>query len=238
MQRLRWTPGNSLLPFLTPACQKISSRFTPCLLCRQVYCAHEYTLSNAKFAAHVDPGNGVLAERKREVERLRSLVRCHLNLQRPTHSLPPKYPAGEGIPARRELDDQLSNPGNNPEIQPCPQDMPTVPSTLGEELDTNPFLRPQDPAIRATLGACPRVLSTQGYPLGGVGFWGGFCHAAGGKYHTCVARCIFVCVCETRCKDGWVSVLSSPPCTPLGNGGSALLALLCTHRVATLVFIQ
>ena len=28
----------------------------------------------------------------------------------------------------------------------------TVPSTLGEELDTNPFLRPQSPAIRATLG--------------------------------------------------------------------------------------
>ncbi len=27
----------------------------------------------------------------------------------------------------------------------------TVPSTLQQELDTNPFLRPQDPDIRATL---------------------------------------------------------------------------------------
>lgn len=29
---------------------------------------------------------------------------------------------------------------------------PTVPSTIGEELDTNPFLRAADPAIRKTLG--------------------------------------------------------------------------------------
>ena len=29
---------------------------------------------------------------------------------------------------------------------------PTIPSTLGQELDTNPFLRPHDPALRAQLG--------------------------------------------------------------------------------------
>ncbi|TKA85705.1 hydroxyacylglutathione hydrolase C-terminal domain-containing protein, partial [Sulfitobacter sp. 15WGC] len=29
---------------------------------------------------------------------------------------------------------------------------PTVPSSLSLELETNPFLRPADPAIRATLG--------------------------------------------------------------------------------------
>lgn len=31
----------------------------------------------------------------------------------------------------------------------------TVPSTLGEELDTNPFLRPGSPAIRQHLGFSP-----------------------------------------------------------------------------------
>lgn len=31
------------------------------------------------------------------------------------------------------------------------QGIPTIPSTLQEELDTNPFLRPDDPAIRKNL---------------------------------------------------------------------------------------
>lgn len=35
------------------------------------------------------------------------------------------------------------------------QGIPTIPSTLQEELDTNPFLRPNDPAIRKNLGQCP-----------------------------------------------------------------------------------
>ena len=35
------------------------------------------------------------------------------------------------------------------------QGMATVPSSLGDELDTNPFLRPNDPAIRAALGKHP-----------------------------------------------------------------------------------
>ncbi|MYZ49186.1 hydroxyacylglutathione hydrolase [Propylenella binzhouense] len=36
-----------------------------------VYCGHEYTLANARFAATVDPSNTEVSERLREVERLR-----------------------------------------------------------------------------------------------------------------------------------------------------------------------
>ena len=58
-----------------------------------VYCGHEYTQSNGRFAAHVEPDNADVAERMREVDRLRA--------------------AGE----------------------------PTVPTTIGRERATNPFLR-------------------------------------------------------------------------------------------------
>jgi hydroxyacylglutathione hydrolase len=37
----------------------------------QVYCGHEYTLSNARFALTVDPDNNLLAERATEVEEMR-----------------------------------------------------------------------------------------------------------------------------------------------------------------------
>jgi hydroxyacylglutathione hydrolase len=37
----------------------------------QVYCGHEYTLSNARFALTVDPGNVLLVDRAKEVEALR-----------------------------------------------------------------------------------------------------------------------------------------------------------------------
>ena len=37
----------------------------------QVYCGHEYTLANARFALSVDPGNEILKERAAEVARLR-----------------------------------------------------------------------------------------------------------------------------------------------------------------------
>ena len=37
----------------------------------QVYCGHEYTLSNARFALTVDPDNSLLVDRAREVEALR-----------------------------------------------------------------------------------------------------------------------------------------------------------------------
>jgi hydroxyacylglutathione hydrolase len=37
-----------------------------------VWCAHEYTLTNARFALTIDPDNPALKERAAEVERLRS----------------------------------------------------------------------------------------------------------------------------------------------------------------------
>ncbi|MEO7635966.1 MAG: hydroxyacylglutathione hydrolase [Sphingomicrobium sp.] len=37
-----------------------------------IYCAHEYTLANARFAAHAEPGNAAIAERLAEVEALRA----------------------------------------------------------------------------------------------------------------------------------------------------------------------
>ncbi len=39
----------------------------------QVYCTHEYTLSNAKFALHVEPDNLALQQRYQQVEDLRLL---------------------------------------------------------------------------------------------------------------------------------------------------------------------
>ena len=69
-----------------------------------VYCGHEYTQSNARFALTVDPHNSALQARAAEVDRQR---------------------------ARGE---------------------PTVPTTLGLERATNPFLRPDDAAIRQQLG--------------------------------------------------------------------------------------
>ena len=37
----------------------------------RIYCGHEYTLANARFAAHVEPGNAAVAERLARVEALR-----------------------------------------------------------------------------------------------------------------------------------------------------------------------
>lgn len=70
----------------------------------RLYCAHEYTQANARFALTVEPGNAALAERAREIDRLRA--------------------------ARR----------------------PTVPTTLGLEKATNPFLRPASEDLRTTIG--------------------------------------------------------------------------------------
>ncbi|ODT31962.1 MAG: hydroxyacylglutathione hydrolase [Kaistia sp. SCN 65-12] len=69
-----------------------------------VYCGHEYTLANARFALTVDPANKTLQERAKRIEALRA----------------------EG--------------------------KPTLPTTIGEELATNPFLRWADPEIRKNLG--------------------------------------------------------------------------------------
>lgn len=65
----------------------------------RVYCGHEYTLANIRFARAVDPANPVLAAREERARRLRE--------------------AGH----------------------------PTLPSTLGEERATNPFLRCAEPAV-------------------------------------------------------------------------------------------
>ncbi len=70
----------------------------------QIYCAHEYTEANAKFAVTVDPDNENLLERMNEIVRLRQ----------------------DGVP--------------------------TVPTRIGIERKTNPFLRPDQPGVRNTLG--------------------------------------------------------------------------------------
>jgi len=69
-----------------------------------IYCAHEYTQANAKFALSVDPDNSALQSYAQKVEEKRS--------------------KGE----------------------------PTVPTVLAAELEANPFLRWDDPALRANLG--------------------------------------------------------------------------------------
>lgn len=69
-----------------------------------LYCGHEYTLSNGRFALRVDPNNTALAERMREVEALRSEGRF------------------------------------------------TLPSTIGRECATNPFLRADQADIAKTIG--------------------------------------------------------------------------------------
>lgn len=69
-----------------------------------LYCGHEYTLSNARFALTIDPTNSALRERAARVEMLRA------------------------------------------------DNKPTLPTTMAEELATNPFLRWHDPAIRRNLG--------------------------------------------------------------------------------------
>jgi hydroxyacylglutathione hydrolase len=70
----------------------------------RIYCAHEYTQSNARFALTVEPQNRLLQVRAESVAQLRA------------------------------------------------KGTPTVPSTLGEERATNPFLRPQSADLRATIG--------------------------------------------------------------------------------------
>lgn len=69
-----------------------------------VYCGHEYTLANARFALSVDPDNEVLKQRFAEVAGLRE--------------------KGEF----------------------------TLPTTIGREHETNPFLRAGEPAVKAAVG--------------------------------------------------------------------------------------
>jgi hydroxyacylglutathione hydrolase len=70
-----------------------------------VYCAHEYTLANLRFAQAVEPGNAVLRERVAREQGKRD------------------------------------------------RGVPTVPSTVGEERATNPFLRCAEPGVVAAAEA-------------------------------------------------------------------------------------
>ncbi len=70
----------------------------------RIYCGHEYTLSNAKFALSIDNDNSQLHSRIRFFEEKRHL--------------------GE----------------------------PTIPTILADELNTNPFLRADDPAFASAIG--------------------------------------------------------------------------------------
>lgn len=69
----------------------------------RVYCAHEYSENNARFALSVEPDNLALQQKMTVIQQRRA---------------------------------------NN---------LPTVPSTIGEELATNPFFRADSPALRANL---------------------------------------------------------------------------------------
>lgn len=69
-----------------------------------LYCAHEYTQSNAKFALHADPDNMALQDYSSEIDAARA------------------------------------------------QGLPTVPMQLSRELETNPFLRADNPAMQAKWG--------------------------------------------------------------------------------------
>jgi hydroxyacylglutathione hydrolase len=71
----------------------------------RVFCAHEYTLANLRFAAAVEPANAALARRAARDAALRE------------------------------------------------RGQPTVPSTIADELATNPFLRAGAPAVRAAAQA-------------------------------------------------------------------------------------
>lgn len=75
----------------------------------QVYCAHEYTLANLRFAKEVEPDNPALIERIRTEQ------------------------------AKRD------------------QGQPTVPSSIGLEKSTNPFLRFRQPGIAQRLRAAGRI---------------------------------------------------------------------------------
>jgi hydroxyacylglutathione hydrolase len=81
----------------------------------RVYCGHEYTESNLRFAAHVDPGNTAVRAKQTRVRAIR---------------------------ARKAANWHDATP-----------DEMTIPSTIGEERLTNPFLRARDAADLGRLRA-------------------------------------------------------------------------------------
>jgi hydroxyacylglutathione hydrolase len=70
----------------------------------QIYCTHEYTQANGRFALSVEPNNSHTQQKMVEVQRLRA------------------------------------------------ENKPTVPSTIGQEIATNPFFRADSANIQKTLG--------------------------------------------------------------------------------------
>jgi hydroxyacylglutathione hydrolase len=74
----------------------------------RVFCGHEYTESNLRFAAHVEPDNTAVAEKLERVQKIRA------------NAAPDWHDA-------------------------TPAEM-TIPSTIGEEKRTNPFMRVPDAA--------------------------------------------------------------------------------------------
>lgn len=72
-----------------------------------IYCAHEYTAANARFAASVEPDNAALAARVREVEALRAAGRptvpTRMDLEKATN--PFLRPASPGLRATLGLAD-------------------------------------------------------------------------------------------------------------------------------------
>lgn len=79
----------------------------------RVYCGHEYTESNIRFALSVEAGNQKLQEKMKSVQAIRS------------HAAADWHDATDA-----EM---------------------TVPSTMGEERETNPFMRAQSPEIVASV---------------------------------------------------------------------------------------
>jgi hydroxyacylglutathione hydrolase len=69
----------------------------------RIFCGHEYTLNNGRFALSIEPQNAALVSRMRDVEAARA------------------------------------------------RNLPTIPSSLGLEKMTNPFLRPDSAEIRRSL---------------------------------------------------------------------------------------
>ncbi len=55
-----------------PVMQQSLEKLTRLPLETRIYCGHEYTLANARFALTVDPDNSALKERAAEVEKLRA----------------------------------------------------------------------------------------------------------------------------------------------------------------------
>jgi hydroxyacylglutathione hydrolase len=70
----------------------------------KIFCGHEFTLANIKFALSVDKDNPALQARAAQAEK--------------------QIAAGE----------------------------PTIPTTIGEEKTTNPFLRANEPSLAAAIG--------------------------------------------------------------------------------------